>query len=142
MSTLANTHWPNRPEQPFWWYNEWGAGQAFARLDADPTRVCCISSIQLSSQADTTYFDLLLKQNGDTETVARILVPATSTVTVPYPTPLVVGSGAPWSISFGPIAVRGLFQATFVGFDVFPGPDQSVAAPEPRPKPSVPATDS
>lgn len=134
---LLTTHWPNRPEEPFWWFGEWQGGDPFFSLLDEPARLCCITSVQLSSQADTTYFDLVFRQDGQSEKIASILVPATSTVAIAYPTPLVIGGGeTPWELSFGPIAIRGLFQATFVGFDASPGPKRSASTP--RLKPSLP----
>jgi hypothetical protein len=137
MSSPLASHWPNRPEEPFWWFAEWGGGDPFFSLEDEPTRLCCITSIQLSSQADITYFDMRFRQDGLTETIASMLVPATTTVAIAYPTPLVVGGGeSPWQFSFGPVAIRGLFQATFVGFDASPGPKESAPGTHPRRKPA------
>jgi hypothetical protein len=132
--SLTTTHWPNRPEQPFWWYQEWGPADGFAFLSDEPARRCCISSLQLSSQVDITYFEIRLEHGGVTESIAQILVPATSTVSITYPTPLVIESDKPWRLSYGPNVVRGLFHATVVGYDVH---SESFDKAQSRRKPSL-----
>ena len=118
MSGPNTTHWPNRPERPFWWFNEWGPGAPFASLEDESSRTCCISSIQLSNQGGVSYFDILISCDGNTEIIARLLVPQAATLSIAYPTPLVVGGGrSRWQLSFGPRAAQGLFQSTFVGYD-------------------------
>ncbi len=118
MSGPSTTHWPNRPERPFWWFNEWGPGDGFASLDDEPSRICCISSIQLSNQGDVSYFDIQFRQDGNPDVIARLLAPPAATLSIAFPTPLVVGGGrSPWQLSFGPRAAQGLFESTFVGYD-------------------------
>lgn len=138
MSGLSTTHWPNRPERPFWWFNEWRPGVPFATLDDEPSRTCCISSIQLSNQGDVSYFDIAIRQDGNEELIAQLLAPPAGTLSIAFPTPLVVGGGrSPWQLSFGPRAAQGLFQSTFVGYDALTA-DESQAPDMPGKKPRIP----
>jgi hypothetical protein len=135
MSGPNTTHWPNRPERPFWWFNEWGPGVPFASLDDEPSRTCCISSIQLSNQGDVSYFDILISYDGNTEIIARLLVPQAATLSIAYPTPLVVGGGrSPWQLSFGPRAAQGLFQSTFVGYDADTADESAAPSADRKPR--------
>jgi hypothetical protein len=122
----ALTHWPNLPQMPWRWFAEWGGGQPFRQVgsgDANDPGLFCITSIHLASQADITYFDLILIADEQSEPVFRVIVPATSSLSFAFPTPLVVGGARDWSLICGPLAAVGLFEATLVGYWRRPDPD-------------------
>jgi hypothetical protein len=79
----------------------------------------CVTSITVSCAGDQgTYFDLIV---GDDEGEAldfvfRVYVPALTSLTFPFPTPLVLRRDQPWVLTVEPLIKDGLFQTMLVGY--------------------------
>lgn len=113
--------WPNRPADPWRFSYEWGTRDAVVAFGpARSTTLLCVTNITLSNQGpdDASYFDVVLcdSDGSSPEWVFRVLVPGTTSLTFPFPTPLVLSRDRAWLVRVGPIAGVGLFQATLVGY--------------------------
>jgi hypothetical protein len=112
---------PDRPDYPWKWFGEFITTDTnrIASVSGDPSQwqwSFCITSIHVSVSAVASYFELQHQHGtGETDTVVEVLVPPTSTVSLVFPTPLVIEAPTAWEL-YGVRSEGQLFSATLVGF--------------------------
>lgn len=77
----------------------------------------CITSIQLSCQSEAAYFALFHNYGEKSERVLQVIIGPTSTLSMAFPTPLVIEANQAWELVGRRLNNPGdLFHATLVGF--------------------------
>src|SRR5450755_2525566 len=96
---LPETNWPNRPEYPFRFFDEWNGATVVAESGKEPQSwAFCITSMHLASQAVAVYFSLIFERGSGAEEIATVMVEPTSTLSMSLPTPFVVAESESWRL--------------------------------------------